>query len=179
VLLTVQLVTLWQAGFRGLDYLTAPGGRAALDTAAADPLAGGMLYAGVLLALLGIAARLPGPAIAGHALLAAWYTGLGMVTLLDGHTLTLAGVVGAGIGVTGVALVLHPRVRAAVRLLAGVPLMLGGQYVLAADLGSDYRTGTGLVGAGLLHAALAVGTFILWQRRELRQLVDREVPRAG
>jgi hypothetical protein len=50
--------------------------------------------------------------------------------------------------------------------------MLAGQGLLVDALGVDYRTSTGLIASGLVHGALAVGTFVLWQRERLTRYVD-------
>src|SRR5205085_1324607 len=110
VLLTLQLVLLWQVGLRGLDYVRA-GAHPALDASVADPLLGWLLYGAAILVLIGLAVRRAAPVILGQALL-----------------------VGA--------------------------------------LGVDYRTSTGLLASGLVHGALAVGTFVLWQRDRLTRYLD-------
>ncbi len=174
VLLALQLVTLWQAGLRGLDY--AGGVGAGLDARAADPVYGWLLYGSTVLVLLGLAVRRGAPVILGHALLAAWYTGLGVAVLgglgriLD--PLVLGGLVFGALGIAGL---LSERSRTPVRL-AGVLAMLLGQAAIVVGLGGDYRTGTALLSGGLQHAVLAVGTFVLWQRTRLARQVESEAP---
>jgi hypothetical protein len=174
VLLSLQLVTLWQAALRGLDY--AGGVGTGLDAGAAEPAYGWLLYGSTILVLLGLAIRRGVPVILGHALLASWYAGLG-VTALGGIGAVLDWRVGVGLalGGIGVAALLTERHRTPIRL-AGVAAMLLGQAALVAGLGTDYRTGTGLVSGGVQHAILAVGTLVLWQRDRLRRVVDRESP---
>jgi hypothetical protein len=168
-LLAVQLVALWQAGLRGLDYVG--GTVAGLDRAAGNPLYGWLLYASTVLVLAGLAAHRGGPVILGHALLGSWYLGLGVDTLravdLNGYLTggLLLGGVGAWALVDGTS---WPH------RFAGVAGMLLGQWLLVEGLGVDYRAGTGLIAAGLLHGTLAVGTFVLWQRQRLRRVVDDE-----
>jgi hypothetical protein len=169
-LLAIQLVVLWQAGLRGLDY--ADGTVGGLDHAAGNPLYGWLLYASTALVLLGLAIRRGGPVILGHALLGSWYLGLGWDALLDlgvspGRS-TVAGVASAALGVW---VLLDKRSRTGFRLL-GVGAMLAGQYLVVTDLAGDYRTGTGLLSAGVQHGILAVGTFVLWQRQRLRRVVE-------
>lgn len=170
-LLAVQLVALWQAGLRGLDY--AGGVREGLDVFAGNPLYGWLLYGSTVLVLVGLAIRRGGPVILGHALLGSWYFGLGVDTLASTSTLlrpdVLLGLVVSGLG----AYALLGRSRLVYRFL-GVAGMLAGQAILVTGLGGDYRAGTGLVAAGLLHGTLAVGTFVLWQRQRLRRVVDDE-----
>lgn len=171
-LLAMQLVALWQAGLRGLDY--AGGTSAGLDASAGDPVYGWLLYGSTILVLAGLAIRRGGPVILGHALLGSWYLGLGVDTLTTTSTLvdpgTAAGLLFGGFGAVAL---LTERARLPVRLL-GVAAMLLGQVLLVAGLGGDYRAGTGLVAGGLLHGTLAVGTFVLWQRQRLRRVVVDE-----
>lgn len=178
VLLVVQLLLLWQVGLRGLDYVrggTAP----ALDAGVASPLLGWFLYAAAILVLAGLAVRRAAPVILGEALVGAWYLGLGWASLTNLGIVPgpAAGVALAASG-AGVWLLLTRRVGLVARL-AGVALMLGGQALLVEQLGVDYRTSTGLVASGLVHGALAVGTFVLWTRdrltRHLDALLDAEV----
>lgn len=171
ILLALQLVTLWQAGLRGLDY--AGGVQVGLDAVAADPSYGWLLYGSTVLVLLGLAIRRGAPVILGHALLASWYTGLG-VTALGGFGVADWRVLsGLALGGLGVAALLTERHRTPIRL-AGVAAMLLGQAGIVVGLAGDYRTGTGLISAGVQHGILAVGTFLLWQRDRLRRVVDHE-----
>lgn len=168
-LLALQLVALWQAGLRGLDYVG--GVREGLDVFAGDPLYGWLLYASTILVLAGLAIRRGGPVILGEALLGSWYLGLGVDTLASTSTVlrldVLAGLVVSGLG----AYALLGGSRLGYRFL-GVAGMLAGQAILVDGLGGDYRAGTGLVAGGILHGTLAVGTFVLWQRQRLRRVVD-------
>lgn len=170
-LLAVQLVSLWQAGLRGLDY--AGGVRGGLDMFAGDPLYGWLLYGSTTLVLVGLAIRRGGPVILGHALLASWYAGLGVDTLASTSTLlrpdVLAGLVVSGLGVYALLVGSSWPYR-----LVGVAGMLLGQAILVDGLGGDFRVGTGLLSAGLLHGTLAVGTFVLSQRQRLRRSVADE-----
>jgi hypothetical protein len=174
ILLALQLVTLWQAALRGLDYVG--GVTAGLDARAADPAYGWLLYGSAVLVLLGLAIRRGGPVILGHALLASWYAGLG-VTALGGLVVVfdLRVLLGLVFGGLGTAALLSDRFRTPTRL-AGVAAMLLGQVAIVAGLGVDYRAGTGLVAGGAQHAVLAVGTFLLWQRDRLRRQVEHESP---
>lgn len=167
-LLALQLVTLWQAGLRGLDY--AGGTVDGLDASAGDPAYGWLLYGSTVLVLLGLALRRAGPVILGHALLGSWYLGLGADTLASTSHLRLGVLTGLAVSALG-AYVLLTGSRWPYRLL-GVAGMLAGQAILVDGLGGDYRVGTGLVAAGVLHGIFAVGTFVLWQRQRLRRSVE-------
>jgi hypothetical protein len=172
ILLVLQLVLLWQVGLRGLDYVRA-GTRPALDAGVASPLLGWFLYAAAVLVLTGLATRRAAPVILGEALVGAWYLGLGSATLhgLDTGVEQLLAAGSVATPIPGVALLLARRGGLPARL-SGVALMLGGQALLVEQLGADYRTSTGLIASGLVHGALAVGTFILWQRDRLNRYLD-------
>jgi hypothetical protein len=171
ILLALQLVTLWQAALRGLDY--SDGVADGLDAGAAEPAYGWLLYASTVLVLLGLAIRRGAPVILGHALLASWYAGLGVAALGGLAVLDWRVLLGLTFGGLGTAGLLSTRGRTPLRL-AGVGAMLLGQAALVVGLGGDYRTGTGLVSGGVQHAVFAVGTFVLWQRQRLARVVDRE-----
>lgn len=172
VLLVLQLVLLWQVGLRGLDYVRA-GTRPALDAGVASPLLGWFLYGAAVLVLIGLAARRAAPVILGEALIGAWYLGLGWASFgtlgqhLDFGYAALA-VAGSGFG----AWLLIRDAGGLLTRFAGVVVMLAGQALLVDALGVDYRTSTGLVASGLTHGAIAVGTFVLWQRDRLRRYLD-------
>jgi len=170
-LLVVQLLLLWQVGLRGLDYVRS-GSAPALDAGVASPLLGWVLYAAAILVLAGLAVRRAAPVILGEALIGAWYVGLGWASLdrLGIVPGPAAGVALAASGF-GVWLLLSSRFGLLARL-AGVAAMLGGQALLVEQLGVDYRTSTGLLASGLVHGALAVGTFVLWQRDRLTRRLD-------
>lgn len=168
VLLTLQLVLLWQVGLRGLDYVRG-GSAPALDAGVASPLLGWSLYGAAILVLVGLALRRAAPVILGEALVGAWYLGLGWATL--GQHPGAAGLVAGACSTAGVWLLLRSAGRLLSRL-AGVAAMLGGQALLVAVLGADFRTSTGLIASGCVHGALAVGTFVLWQRERLLPLLD-------
>jgi hypothetical protein len=172
ILLVLQLILLWQVGLRGLDYVRA-GTLPALDAGVASPLLGWFLYAAAVLVLTGLAARRAAPVILGEALVGAWYLGLGSATLhgLDSLVGQFLAAGSVATSIAGVMLLLGRRGGLPARL-SGVALMLGGQALLVEQLGVDYRTSTGLIASGLVHGALAVGTFVLWQRDRLNRYLD-------
>lgn len=179
-LLLVQLVALFQAALRGTNYLSGDeepsAALAAVESAAAQPVWGGLFYGSVVLAVLGMALRYSPPIVLGHLLLFAWYAGLGgRVISANLDAIPPASYLGLGIGAVGAWGLVSSRVTsAAVRMFVAVPLLLGGQWVLSAGLGDDYRTGTGLIGAGLLHLIIGVGVAVAVARRHLLRLVDQE-----
>jgi hypothetical protein len=175
----VQAITLFQAALRGADYAwvsTAPApALARVEQAASLTVWGWLFYGSAVLVLVGIAARHVVPVVLGHLLLFAWYAGIGLPVLaaqsgMEGH-----GWVGLPLGVLGAGVVITRHVRSdLVRLLVGVPFMLAAHYLLADSLGTDYRTGTGLVGGGLVHLTLAVATAVAAGRQILSAEVERE-----
>lgn len=174
-LLAAQLLFLVQAAFRGLDYL---GGVAAgdpiqraVETAAPYPVWGGLFYGLALLVLVGVAGRWPTVMILGHLGFAALYLGIGLLVLSTTSRITGSGAAGLAACAGGTWLLLSPRfVRSPLRLAVALPLMVIGQLIVAASLGSDYRTGTGLALSGAVHAALAAA--VSWA--STRQRADRE-----
>lgn len=180
-LLAVQLCFLLQAAFRGLDYLG--GVRAgdpiqrAVEAAAPYPVWGGLFYGLSLLVLVGVATRRPGLMILGHLAFSALYLGMGLLVLSTSSHLTLAGAVGLGACAGGTWLLLSASLtRRRLRVTVALPLMVAGQLLLALSLGADYRTGTGLVLSGAVHAALAAA--VSWASTKLTA-EDREVTCGG
>jgi hypothetical protein len=180
-LLAVQLVTLLQVAFRGLDYLHSQPAEthtslAAVEQAASLPVWGWLFYCSAVLVLVGLAARRSAPVVLGHALLFAWYCGIGFPVLAaTTGPLPLTAWTGCLLGAVGVWGVVTDRVkRTATRVLVAIPVMLIGQLLLAEGMGSGYRTGTGLIAAGALQLALAVGTALTASRQHLVHVVELE-----
>lgn len=184
-LMLVQLILLGIAAARGLDYLQprpdgfSEPGLSAVEQALPLPVWGaGLLLAGTL-GLVGIAAHRAGPLILAHLMCWAAYGGLGIGILMDrgidvdGRGILGILLIGAGLGV------IYRAPLAWVRILVGVPLTVSAQWLLAIDLGPGYRTGTGLAGSALIHAVLAVGTVVLWNRQRARAVVDAEQGKRG
>jgi hypothetical protein len=179
-LLTVQLVATFQAALRGLDYWRGTGptppALALVESAAPPTVWAALLMGGSALVLVGLAGRWASTLIVAHLLLAAVYIGVGAPVLAASSvgplTLGLSVVAAAAAGTWG--LLRHPSgvVRA-----AAVPVMLSALIGASTALGSDYRTGTGLVGAGLIHAALAAGVALGTVRRRAAEAVELEVTR--
>jgi hypothetical protein len=178
-LLAVQLVATFQAALRGLDYLRhpaapPPGVLAVVESAAPPAVWGGLLCGSAVTVLLGLAGRWPAVLILGHALLAAVYVGVGAPVLASSAvgplTTGVLAVAGAALGTWTLVSTRAPGGLPA-RLLA-VVLMTGAVISLAQVLGFDYRTGTGLIGGGAIHASLAVGVIVGTLRRRAAELVE-------
>jgi len=182
-LLTVQLVALYQAALRGRDYLEPRTGDqirlqnlGVVEAAGSLHVWGLLFYATAAIALVGLAGRWAVVVIAAHALIFAWYVGVGFGLLqAQGINVTPSVVAGMLCAGAGTWLVFRRRPPSAVvRLIVGVPAMLVGQELMASGLGQDYRTGTGLMAAGVMHLSIAVGTWLLWQRQRLVRQVEQE-----
>lgn len=182
-LLILQLIALYQAALRGRDYLTPRDGHmiqlqglGMVDAAGSLQVWGWLFYVSAGLALVGLAGRWAPVVIVAHAALFAWYGGLGIGLLQEeGIHINLVVVLGMGLACLGTWVVFRRKAATApIRLLVGVPAMLFGQELLSNGLGQDYRTGTGLVGAGLMHVTIAAGTWLLWKRQHLTAQVERE-----
>lgn len=205
-LLVIQLVNLWQAWLRGRDYLRTGQGEGSALQAIETSVPGGittwgwLLLASVALCILGLAGRWVGPVIIGHALLWALYTGLGVSVLGSvGVAVDIDTIAGAFLSVVGAWVMFRPdpdalarpdnssvwwapwrRVPAfttGVRVLIGVPAMLLGQEYLVRGLADEFRSGTGLIAASLVHLTLALGTFVLWNRQRLAAVAEDVVRR--
>jgi hypothetical protein len=173
--LITQLLLLLQAAFRGLDYLSGvrPGDpiQRAVEAAAPYPLWGALFYGLALLVIIGVAGRWPGVMILGHLAFAALYLGIGVLVLSTTAEPSAAGAVGLLACGAGTWALLTGRLAThAARLGIALPLLIGGQLLLALSLGADYRTGTGFVLSGVIHAALATG--VSWG--SAKQRADRE-----
>lgn len=183
-LLVIQLAALYQAGLRGRDYLEPRSeyaidaqGLGVLDNAAALPIWGWLFYLSAAVVLVGLAGRWIALVVTGHAALFAWYGGVAIGILQDqGVRIDWQVGLGALCAGLGTWLIFQRRAPGApVRLLLGVPGMLVGQELLSSGLGEDYRTGTGLMGAAVIHLTLAAGSWLLVKRETLTEQVEREV----
>jgi hypothetical protein len=181
VLPVIQAVSLYQAALRGTDYLRLPAGQqetglGVVEQAAPLQVWGWLFYGSVVLALLGIAARRPWLTIVGHGLLGCWYAGVGIGLLqTEGAGLNPLVVTGALIGGGGAWLVFRRSSDGTtLRLLAGVPAMLAGQWLLAVGLGDGYRSGTGLISGAVIQFALATVTWLAFTRQRLTAQIERE-----
>lgn len=174
-LLAVQLCFLLQAAFRGLDYISGvtPGDpiQRAVENAAPYPVWGGLFYGLALFVLLGVVLRRPGLMILGHLAFSALYLGIGLLVLSTTAGLTALGSLGLAACGLGTWALLSARTCSSRARLGALPLMVGGHLAVALSLGSDYRTGTGLVLSGAVHAALAAA--VSWNAAR-QVLEDRE-----
>lgn len=179
-LLLVQLIVLWGAMLRGLDYLQP---RAALDDSLTDverflPLWvwGIALVVCAAAGLLGLAGRWAAPIIVAHLGLFAIYVGVGVGELQrTGIAVDATAAGGLVVGGIGTWLIFRQdSTSTLIRLLVGVPAMFLGQWLLAEGLGIDYRRGVILIATGLIHLVSSFGTLVLWLRQRARDRVLQE-----
>lgn len=143
------------------------------------PLWGAALLGAATLGLVGIAAHRAGPLILAHFACTAGYGGLGVGVLIDrGVNVDSRGLLGIVLIAAGLG-VIYRAPLAWIRVLVGVPLTVSAQLLLAIDLGPGYRTGTGLAGSALVHAVLAAGTIVLWNRQRAEAIVATETEAGG
>lgn len=182
-LLVIELIALYQAALRGADYLTPRSngeinlqGLGVVEAAGSLHVWGWLFYVSAAAALVGLAGRWAPVVIIAHTSLFAWYSGIGIGLLqAEGIHITPSVIAGLVLAITGTWLVFRRHAASApIRLLIGVPAMLVGQGLMSSGLGQDYRTGTGLLGAGALHLTIAAGTWLLWKRQRLTVQVEQE-----
>lgn len=180
-LLWVQLILSLVAVLRGLDYTRPrpPGSPltpalAAAETAIPAPWGGAIMAASAVLVLVGLAARSAPAIVVAHLSIGAGYFWLGVGLLVErGVDIDFRGLFAlAGMGL-GLWLLLAPEQT--VLRFVGVGLLVAGQLLLSDDLGLDYRTGVGLLGAAAVHGVLAFGTFVLWTAQRVRPVVRAQV----
>lgn len=186
VLLIAQVIILWTAAQRGMDYvnlppngLQEPGGTAVLRGIEADVslVALGLAFlipAGV--AFIGLATGWAKALSLGHLFVGASYLALG-ITFLRDSAVSSWPMAAVGLGLLVVAAVLLvadlPRLPDIIAFpLGGLAMVLGG-WLAAQGLGYGYRTGNGFLGAAALNFVFGFGTQIL-ARREARLRREEE-----
>lgn len=186
VLLIAQVILLWTAAQRGLDYVNLPpqevrepAGTAALRGIEADiPLVilglAFLIPAGF--AFFGLATGWAKPLSLGHLFVGAAYLVLGVTFLRDlpisAWWLALTGSV--LLVLAAVLLVADIRwLPDIIALPLGVLAMLSGGWLASLGLGYGYRTGNGFLGVAALHFVFGFGTQIL-ARREARLRREEE-----
>lgn len=189
VLLIAQVVILWTAAQRGMDYFNLP------DLAAAPPEVGsnGVLQgieSDVPLNVLGLAFLIPAgvgfiglalgwakPLAMGHLFVGASYLILGVTFLreapVDSWPLAAGGcallVLAAALLVSDSRFI--PDIAAIT--LGAISMALGG-WLASKGLGYGYRTGNGFLGAAALHFVFGFGTQVLARRDERLKREEEE-----
>jgi hypothetical protein len=191
VLLIAQVVLLWSAAQRGLDYFNLPDIHAAVhggEVSNLQTLRG--IEEDVPLKVLGLAFLIPagfgffglatGWAKAlslGHLFIGAAYLILGITFLRDTPIASVPYAVGgcALLVLAAVLLVADSRVIPdVVAFVVGLAAMVLGGWLASHGLGYGYRTGNGFLGGAVLHFTFGFGTQILAQRAERLKREEEE-----
>jgi hypothetical protein len=186
VLLIAEVIILWTAAQRGMDYVNLPAGQLR-EPAGTAALRG--IEADVSLTYLGLAFLIPAgvaffglatgwakPLSLGHLFCGASYLILGITFLRDSpvDSLPLA-ILGCALLVAA-AVLLVANIRRLPDILAlpcGVLAMIVGGWLAARGFGYGYRTGNGFLGGAALHFVFGFGTQIL-ARRDARLRREEE-----
>jgi hypothetical protein len=187
VLLIAQVVVLWTAAQRGMDYVTLPG-RIPPDIGLSPELRG--IEADIPLPVLGYAFLIPAGcgfvglatgwaklASLGHLFVCAAYLVLGITFLreapVDNWPMAAGGL--ALLVLAAVLLVSDSRwLPDLIAITAGVAAMILGGFLAAQGLGNGYRTGNGFLGAAVLHFTFGFGTQVLARREERLRREEEE-----
>jgi hypothetical protein len=185
VLLIAQVVILWTAAQRGMDYFNLP----AHSTETATTALRG-IEQDVPLRVLGLAFLLPAgvgfvglamgwakPLAMGHLFVGASYLILGITFLRDApvDSWPLAAGGCALLLVAAALLVSDSRVIPdIIALVVGVISMAAGGWLASKGLGYGYRTGNGFLGAAALHFVFGFGTQVLARRDERLKREEEE-----
>lgn len=187
VLLMIQIVVLWTAAQRGLDYFNLPdqhGNGVEIN----QTLRG--IEADVPLRILGLAFLLPaGVAFVGLAM--GWMRALSLGHLFVGAAYLILGITflreapieNWWLAASGCALLLLAAMLLATdsrvvpdlaALVVGVGAMVAGGWLASHGLGYGYRTGNGFLGGAALHFILGFGTQVLARRAVLLKREEEE-----
>lgn len=181
VLLISQVVIIWTAAQRGLDYLTSTPQAAAGSVS--NQVYSGIEASGASLTLLGWAFLAPAlvafialstgwsqPLATGHMVIATSYLVLA-ISFLRAVPVTEPGMALLGIAMFLVGLYLLmadlPWLPDIIALALGIAIFIIGGKFAGEALGSGYRTGNGFLGAAILHYVFGFGTRVL-ARRDVR-----------
>lgn len=188
VLLMVQVVVLWTAAQRGMDYFNMPD-LALVPREVGNPALRG-IEADVPLKVLGLAFLVPaglgffGLATGwakllslGHLFVGAAYLILGTTFLRDAPIDSWLLTSGGCALLVAAAVLLVGNFRQLPDLVAyvlGLGAMGLGGWLASRGLGYGYRTGNGFLGASVLHFVLGFGTQILARRAERLKREEEE-----
>lgn len=187
VLLIAQVVILWTAAQRGMDYFNLPDLRHGSEAATAA-LNG--IEADVPLRVLGLAFLIPAgvgffslatgwakPLSLGHLFIGAAYLVLGITFLRDSPVSSWS------LAVSGCALLVlaaillasdHRYIPDIAAFIVGLGCMAVGGWLASHGLGYGYRTGNGFLGAAALHFTFGFGTQVLARRDERLKREEEE-----
>lgn len=191
VLLIAQVVILWTAAQRGMDYFNLPsvaaGGHHTAE--ALNPTLRG-IETDVPLRILGLAFLLPAgvgffslatgwakPLSLGHLFIGASYLVLGITFLrdtpVDSWPLAIGG---CALLILAAALLAsdHRYIPDIAAFIVGLGCMAVGGWLASHGLGYGYRTGNGFLGAAALHFTFGFGTQVLARRDERLKREEEE-----
>jgi hypothetical protein len=189
VLLIAQVVILWTAAQRGLDYLNLPNADVAVPEPGVAPSLHG-IEADVSLRVLGLAFLVPALVAfvglttgwarmlsLGHLVIGASYLILGITFLRDSPVANwpLASAGCALLIMAAALLVGDSRTIPDVFAITGgvIGLVVGG-WLASKGLGYGYRTGNGFLGGAALHFTFGFGTQVLARREERLRREEEE-----
>jgi hypothetical protein len=184
VLLIAQVVVLWTAAQRGMDYVTLPDRPGPIPPELRGievdiPLNwlgyGFLLPAGA--AFVGLATGWARLLSLGHLFVGASYLVLGITFLRDSpvdHWLTASS--GCLLLVLAAFLLTTDsrRIPDVIAIVAGIAAMVAGGFLASDGLGYGYRTGNGFLGAAALHFTFGFGTQVLARREERLRREEEE-----
>jgi hypothetical protein len=186
VLLIAQVIVLWTAAQRGMDYvnlpasqLSEPAGTAALRGIEADVSLNALGLAFLIpagVAFFGLATGWAKPLSLGHLFCGASYLVLGITFLRDSPVDSLAMAVLGCLLLVGAAVLMVANIRRLPDIIAlpcGVLAMIVGGWLATRGFGYGYRTGNGFLGGAALHFVFGFGTQIL-ARRDARLRREEE-----
>jgi hypothetical protein len=190
VLLITQVVLLWTAAQRGMDYLTLPDLVPARIAEGSVPSALRGIEADISLNWLGLAFLIPAGAAfvglatgwakllsLGHLFVGASYLVLGITFLRDSPVDDwLTAFVGCALLVAAAFLLVADsrQIPDVLAISLGIVFMVTGGWLAAQGLGYGYRTGNGFVGGAVLHFVMGFGTQIMARREERLRREEEE-----
>lgn len=188
VLLIAQVVIIWTAAQRGMDYVNTPGvsdlgvagptvlPQHGIETSAEMDRLGYsfLLPAGV--AFVSLAMGWAKPLSLSHLFIGASYLVLGITFLREAPVDDWLTASGGSVLLTAAALLLvgdSRRIPDILAIVLGAAALAVGGWLAADGLGYGYRTGNGFLGASVLHFIFGFGTQVL-ARREARLRREEE-----
>jgi hypothetical protein len=189
IMLIAQVVILWTAAQRGLDYFNLPDlAHGHLSEGSVNTLRG--IEMDIPLRVLGLSFLLPAgaaffglttgwakPLSLGHLFIGASYLVLGITFLRDTPVDSWPQAVTGCVLLVLAALLLVTHYRFLPDLAAfllGLGAMAVGGWLASHGMGYGYRTGNGFLGAAALHFAFGFGTQVLARREERLKREEEE-----
>jgi hypothetical protein len=189
IMLIAQVVVLWTAAQRGMDYFNLPDAAHGLNTETAAATLRG-IEADIPLRVLGLSFLIPAgvaffglatgwakPLSLGHLFCGASYLVLGVTFLRDSPVVSWPLAIGGCSLLLLAAMLLVTEFKylpdIAAFILGAGAMALGG-WLASHGLGYGYRTGNGFLGGAALHFAFGFGTQVLARREEILKREEEE-----